>query len=958
MISRHSIGGGPNGETEKVLLLVGATGAGKTTLMNAMVNYILGVEWKDEFRYKLVMEEQKTSQSQSQKKPITAYTFYPMEGSALTYTLTIIDTPGYGDSKGLHIDRTTADQIKELLSTAPPSGIDHLDGVGFVTQASMARLTPGQEYIFDSILSMFGKDVSKNISMLLTFADSQRLPLLEVINKTNVPSDKYFKFNNAALYAENTEEAEEMFNAIFWKMGSRSFKSFFAELGNLESVSLQLTREVWKEREHLQTSIEQLNTKIAINRSKTEQLRQEELVLQQHEKEIEANKEHETVDETGTSEDRKKKYDEAVSLKSQVEGRIKQLNEDVQNEEKQITTIKKQIQQSLRHLDEIALKPNPLTQIEYLERLIVSEREEAKPGWQQRLYLYEEEKLQAEIFCSVKITDAREKVAADRPLRLSETILQKSEKISNGSPSVYKLPTQIKLKQEKGMIVKKSIGSPSGLGGRGTEKVLMVVGATGAGKTTLINGMVNYILGVEWADDFRYKLVVEDSKVSQANSQTKDITAYTFYPMEGAAIPYTFTIIDTPGFGDTEGLKRDKEITNQIKEFFSIPPPDGINYLDGIGFVTQAALARLTPAQEYIFDSILSIFGKDVVKNIFMLVTFADGQQPPVMESIKKAKIPAQKFYKFNNSALFADNAEDVEEDFDAMFWKMGVRSFKKFFSEFAKSESVSLQLTQEVLKERDQLQAMIEGLNPQITMGLSKIDEMRQEENILKQRETEIETNKSFTYPVEVTKPKEIDLRGSGRHTTTCLRCNFTCHKNCAYADDRDKRRCCAIDSDSGNCEVCPKHCYWTEHKNLPYLIEYETVTEMRTSEDLKKKYETALTGKNKVEGMIGKLEEYLMEVHNKVVTMIVKAQQSLRRLDEIALKPNPLTQIEYLELLIESEKNEAKAGWKQRVEYYEEAKRQAQILSKVKDVKAAQKKIKEKASSGEKWYSRFKFW
>ena len=90
----------------------------------------------------------------------------------------------------------------------------------------------------------------------------------------------------------------------------------------------------------------------------------------------------------------------------------------------------------------------------------------------------------------------------------------------------------------------------------------------------------------------------------------------------------------------------------------------------------------------------------------------------------------------------------------------------------------------------------------------------------------------------------------------------------------------------------------------------------------------------------------------------MIVKAQQSLRRLDEIALKPNPLTQIEYLELLIESEKNEAKEGWKQRVQYYEEAKRKAEMLAKVKDVNAAEKQIKEKASSGDKWYSRFKFW
>ena len=76
-----------------------------------------------------------------------------------------------------------------------------------------------------------------------------------------------------------------------------------------------------------------------------------------------------------------------------------------------------------------------------------------------------------------------------------------------------------------------------------------------------------------------------------------------------------------------------------------------------------------------------------------------------------------------------------------------------------------------------------------------------------------------------------------------------------------------------------------------------------MRTSDDLKRKYETALSGKSKVKGMIDRLEEYLKALHTKVLTMIVKAQQSLRRPDEISLKPNPLTQIEYLELLIESE-------------------------------------------------------
>lgn len=541
------------------------------------------------------------------------------------------------------------------------------------------------------------------------------------------------------------------------------------------------------------------------------------------------------------------------------------------------------------------------------------------------------------------------------PYRLADSMLSSSRKITSGSPSIYKLPIRMRMRREISMIARQSIGKPKRGKGVLTEKVLMVVGATGAGKSTLINGMVNYLLGVEWKDDFRFKLI-EEREVSQANSQTKDITAYTFYPMKGSAIPYKFTIIDTPGFGDTEGLKRDKFITSQIKEFFSIPPPNGIDHLDGVGFVTQASLARLTPPQEYIFDSVLSIFGNDVSKNIFMMLTFADGQHPPVLEAIKKANIPCDKYFKFNNSALFAENTE-TEESFDAMFWKMGFRSFQDFFAEFAKSQSVSLRLTKEVLKEREQLQTLIEGLNPQITMGLSKIEEMRQEELVLQYHEKEIETNREFVYTVDITKPHEIDLKGTGRHTTTCLRCNFTCHKDCAYANDSDKRSCSAMGS-SGNCDVCTMHCHWSEHKNLPYLIEYENVTETRTSDDLKKKYETAVSGKTRVEGMIVQLEDFLQDVHSRVMTMIYQAQQSLFRLDEIALKPNPLTQVQYLELLIQSEKNEAKPGWKQRTEYYEEAKRQAEFMSKVKDLNEAEREIQETARKGEGWFQRFRFW
>ena len=557
-------------------------------------------------------------------------------------------------------------------------------------------------------------------------------------------------------------------------------------------------------------------------------------------------------------------------------------------------------------------------------------------------------------------------------LRLAVQVMRDmSKELEGGSPSVYKLHMNEEMRHTEGMIARQSFGGPDRIELAETEKVLLVVGATGAGKTTLINGMVNYILGVQWKDEFRFNCITEETKATQAYSQTRDITAYTFHPMKGSAVPYTFTVIDTPGYGATEGVKRDTEITKQIKEFFSLSPPHGIDHLDGVGFVVQASQPRLTFTQKYIFDSVLSIFGNDVSKNIFMMITFADSQpQPPVLEAIKEAKIPShsEKHFKFNNSAVFA---KESKTKFDEACWEMCLDSFKVFFEEFPKAYPVSLRLTRVVLNEREQLHVLIEGLSDQIVRRLNIVEEKRQEEIVLQQHE-EIEANKPFTYTVDVTKPHFTTLKESGLHTTTCETCCTTCHKNCPITDDRVKHHCLAMDAD-GNCRICPGKCKWSVHKNRPYLIQYETITETRTAEHLIEEYQKAVQQKATSEQMIESINESLQNVHAKVLDIIKRVHGSLRHLDEIALKPNPVTQVEYLELLIESEKREAKPGWTQRIQYLEAVKSHAELLSKVKNEKESQKpesrdgdaseerktneSLEKLSTGGDNFYSRFKW-
>ncbi|KAJ3602035.1 hypothetical protein NHX12_029795 [Muraenolepis orangiensis] len=114
------------------------------------------------------------------------------------------------------------------------------------------------------------------------------------------------------------------------------------------------------------------------------------------------------------------------------------------------------------------------------------------------------------------------------------------------------------------------------------SRTIMVLGATGSGKSTLVNGMINYILGVKWEDKFRFKLVDENTAQSQAHSQTSEVTVYKLNHREGFQINYSLTIVDTPGFGDTRGIERDRMIIGQLENLFKAPL--GVSTIDAICF--------------------------------------------------------------------------------------------------------------------------------------------------------------------------------------------------------------------------------------------------------------------------------------------------------------------------------------------------------------------------------------
>ena len=241
-------------------------------------------------------------------------------------------------------------------------------------------------------------------------------------------------------------------------------------------------------------------------------------------------------------------------------------------------------------------------------------------------------------------------------------------------------------------------------------KTIMVIGQTGTGKTTLLNSLINYILGIKLTDKKRFKIIQE-----YASSQVESVTSITsiHYIRSHNNHPY-IKIIDTPGLGDTKGVKADLEISNQITKLLC----EEINQLDRICFVIKNYDARLTVNQKYIFNSVIDLFSKDMMKKFFIMLTFTDASKktPIILDSLesedsglKNIILNVEKPYylQFNCSAIFNDNTNDK---FTELYWKICEDSLKAFMQKLNNSKPQKLEQTRKLLHNIQRRDILIES--------------------------------------------------------------------------------------------------------------------------------------------------------------------------------------------------------------------------------------------------------
>ena len=262
---------------------------------------------------------------------------------------------------------------------------------------------------------------------------------------------------------------------------------------------------------------------------------------------------------------------------------------------------------------------------------------------------------------------------------------------------------------------------------------ILFVGQSGAGKSTLINAYTNFLLGVNYNQPCRYKIVIENKEKEQTKSQTEEITVYTIQsPLYPGII---FKLIDTPGIGDTdtENIETESRINKNLiykkylekfEDFFSgklLEKEAGLTL--AICFVVKALENRITNYQKEIFSNIMNLFGKNIVSNFLAIFTHSDTEEPNakqvltrVIEEFRKKEEKKEKWYWCFSSRIFFEN---TKRKFFSNIYNDNLEKFVFFTKEIIKLKIVDITLTKQNLYLNKKLNDLKKYIINELLFGL-----------------------------------------------------------------------------------------------------------------------------------------------------------------------------------------------------------------------------------------------
>ena len=390
---------------------------------------------------------------------------------------------------------------------------------------------------------------------------------------------------------------------------------------------------------------------------------------------------------------------------------------------------------------------------------------------------------------------------------------------------------------------------------------LVCIGKTGAGKTTLINTLMNHVMKKSYHDErviaitqlielrnpmteeqftCKYECNLDQFKGRQSDrlgsGSTSQTTIAHIYDINLG--DFTLKIIDTPGLADTTGMEQDKKnievIVKGIRE---------VSKIDGILFVQKSTEVRLDISLKYLISEIQGMLPKGCEGNFFTCLTAVVSKlKLDVLPALKEMGIPLTNLFTFENDALVhPEHLRKVAgidtKDFNSYeeltavpeaFWKQNraqanklielARRIKPFESrsvlDLHNKRKFQITLVHEEAHRCDQLEKHKASIEAKKLRNLTLRDLLLQNSDFETTGMITVMKTRTVYRDVETVTDVILDY-----HSTICNMCQEVCHDHCGLneitVDGSLSFKDCAAFQGKETCSECKNRCSYDKHKH-----------------------------------------------------------------------------------------------------------------------------------------------
>jgi hypothetical protein len=365
------------------------------------------------------------------------------------------------------------------------------------------------------------------------------------------------------------------------------------------------------------------------------------------------------------------------------------------------------------------------------------------------------------------------------------------------------------------------------------ERSIVVLGATGAGKSSLINLLYLWSKNVKNLKQVSEVLIpTKYLKGTAINTESdisrQDLSQTQFchvYKLQIQIEDKTFTlcIMDTPGFGDVRGIQQDDGNSNKIIETIS-----KTTELNAIILMLNGAEPRVNERIKYIIQRINGIL-PNVVKDNLMIVLSNTRISSNLDVNSLGIEVPSERVFSIDNFIFSIDLAKLSETQIRQI--NIEFQNLKEKVNLFIKM-AISLKPTssnnfREIMEKRDELKTEISRLI--LSLENSIKTQKHHERFLIEFKNKENSSNDQ----IDITLCKEIPILYLSKvstkyYNTHCTVCYNTCHEECLLEEissigDNKFKKCLAFNSED-YCNVCPHSYKYHVHVRHIYIKKTQT--------------------------------------------------------------------------------------------------------------------------------------